>query len=424
MKKWNFKRVMLTAATVTAGLFLLAGCGGKKSSSSNGKVTIQYWNHWAADSGEGKWFQAKIEEYEKLHPNIKIKQTHVPINDYTGSKLTTAFATGNGPDMFSSSAGTINTFVDSGVAANLNDIFSKSMRKDYTKASLKAVTYKGKILAMPIEQDLVGLFYDKDLLDKNHMAVPKTWDELRADAKKLTTDKRSGIIFEPVKGAFENFIFEPLVWQQGGDLFKKNGDPNVDSKPVINALAFIRSMAKDGSLNLKPDRPGSDNATIGEGQTAFWWGGSFGVHDLETKYAKRNIQVAPLPIPEGGKPASVAGGWRLVANAQGKHLKETKAFMKWLFLDKSGDHALQYNTVARFSYSPRQSVLKRGSKIYQKGLRKVFTNEIYGTEKPEEAMSPKDADTVGDMIQNALFKMSASKAAKIAQAKMEENHKK
>ncbi|MCX2455897.1 ABC transporter substrate-binding protein [Lacticaseibacillus nasuensis] len=419
MKKWNFKRVMLTVATVTAGLFLLAGCGGKKSSDSKGKITIQYWNHWTPDAAEAKFFNAKIKEYEKLHPNIRIKQTNVPMNDYVGSKLTTAFATGKGPDVFSASAGTISNFIESGTAANLNDIFSKSMRADYNKSSLDAVTYKGKIIALPFEQDLVGLFYYKSALAEKNITPPKTWDELIRDAKELTTSKRAGVTFDPVKGAYETFLLMPFVWQTGSDFFTKSGKPNVDSKGVISALSLFKKFVTDGSANMKPNPGAADIANVGEGKTAFWIGGTFGIQGLEDKHNDKKVGVVPLPIPKGGKPASVGGGWRLVANSKSPHLKETKAFMKWLFLDKDGKHSIEYNTKAKFSYSPRKSVVAKAKSIYQKGLRAEFTNHVYGTERPEETMTAKQNDIIGDMIQNVLYKMSPKAAAKKAQAQLE-----
>ncbi|GCF93553.1 hypothetical protein NRIC_14440 [Enterococcus florum] len=74
----------------------------------------------------------------------------------------------------------------------------------------------------------------------------------------------------------------------------------------------------------------------------------------------------------------------------------------------------------KFSYSPRKSVIKEAEAIYQKGLRAEFTNEIYGTERPELSMDPKVADIIGDMIQQALYNTTPEEAAKEADSKLKD----
>ena len=41
--------------------------------------------------------------------------------------------------------------------------------------------------------------------------------------------------------------------------------------------------------------------------------------------------------------------------------------------------------------------------MFSKGLRAVFANQIYGTEKPEIRMPAEISSIIEDMVQNAMF---------------------
>jgi multiple sugar transport system substrate-binding protein len=86
---------------------------------------------------------------------------------------------------------------------------------------------------------------------------------------------------------------------------------------------------------------------------------------------------------------------------------------------------LKWGTEVKFAYSPRKSVVEAGKDIYSKGLRKVFTDEIYNSAIPEPRYPSEILDIVGDAMQNVMFKnISGADAAKEADAKITEFLKK
>ncbi|HCR82774.1 MAG TPA: hypothetical protein DIW07_05060, partial [Lachnospiraceae bacterium] len=181
--------------------------------------------------------------------------------------------------------------------------------------AINSVSVDGKILAAPFEQDLLGLYYNKDMLDAAGITPPTTWDEMIAAAKALTTSDVWGITYDLTKGAYGNFIFMPFVWQTGGDFFE--GDKSLLNTPeMIKALTMWKQMVDDGSANIKPSRFASDGAILADGETAMWIGGSWAITQYEKEYPDMNIGLVPLPIPDGGKPASAGGGWRLAVSSQ------------------------------------------------------------------------------------------------------------
>ncbi|WP_333791925.1 sugar ABC transporter substrate-binding protein [Muricomes intestini] len=419
-------RKMISLTCVVGVVLSLVACGGKKQNDSQAatdtsskKTQIKFWNHWGSETNEAKWFNDKIAEYEELNPDVEITQTNIPMEDYTGARLTTAFATGEGPDIFSASPGTLPAFTEADVLYDLSKYFSEDVLADFSEDAINSVSVDGKILAAPFEQDLLGLYYNKDMLDAAGITPPTTWDEMIAAAKALTTSDVWGITYDLTKGAYGNFIFMPFVWQTGGDFFE--GDKSLLNTPeMIKALTMWKQMVDDGSANIKPSRFASDGAILAEGETAMWIGGSWAITQYEKEYPDMNIGLVPLPIPDGGKPASAGGGWRLAVSSQSQVAEQAAKFVQWLFLDEDPTNAIQWNTEVKFSYSPRKSVIEQAEDIYQKGLRATFTNEIYGTEQPELSMEPEVSDIIGDMLQNAIFSMSPEDAAKEGDRKLTE----
>ena len=62
--------------------------------------------------------------------------------------------------------------------------------------------------------------------------MPKTWDELLEVAKKLTNDKRFGVLFETTPGYYQNFTWYPFMWQGGGEFQTTDGKSAFNSPGV------------------------------------------------------------------------------------------------------------------------------------------------------------------------------------------------
>ena len=148
--------------------------------------------------------------------------------------------------------------------------------------------------------------------------------------------------------------------------------------------------------------------------------GTWSVPTIEKQYADKNIKVVPLPIPAGGKPADVAGGWKFMVNAKGKFAADAAKFAAWAFADNV-DLPRKWTTEAKFAYSPRKSVVDAGREVFHKGLRAVFTDQVLGTDKPEIRMPAEASSIIEDMVQNAMFNKDydGQKAAMEAHQKME-----
>lgn len=411
-------------------LIVQAGCSSSSTSSGDGDLkdgkitTLKFWDFHS--EAEKKFFQDLVKEYNSLHKDkVKIEYTAFNQSDYTTTKLPVAFANEEGPDIFMVSPGDFTKYAESGIMADLDSYFPEGAKEDFLPAAIDAVTYDNKVLALPYELELLGLYYNKKMLADANVEVPKTWDELKAAAEKLTTDKVAGLVLPTDKGPYLNFIWYPFLWQQGGNVLNEEGTKSTFNSPeVAKALDYWGSFFQDGDAPSKLQYGPWDAANIGSGTAAMTIVGTWAIPVLENEYKDVEIGLAPIPTPDGGKAATDAGGWKMAVNSKSENVEEAAKFIMWCFAeDKS--RPLKWATEIKFAYSPRLSVIEEGEKIYGEGLRKVFTEEIYDSAIPEPRYGPEVVDAVGEAMQKVMFsKVKGEDAAAEAHKKIEEALKK
>jgi multiple sugar transport system substrate-binding protein len=388
-------------------------------SDSNGKEKIKL-TFWDFHSNEEQvFFEGLVKEYNSSQDKVEIEYSTFNQGEYTTTKLPTAFANEEGPDIYMISPGEFMKFAKAGIMADLTPYFPEGAKEDFLPASLDAVTYDGKIVALPFELELLGLYYNRDMLAQANVEVPKSWDELLNAARTLKTDEVAGLILPPDKGPYFNFIWYPFLWQLGGNVLSEDGTKSTFNSPeAAKALDFWGTFFKEGLSPSKLQIGPWDVENLGNKSAAMQVVGTWAINAVENRFADVPIEVAPLPIPEDGHPATDAGGWKFAVNARGKNVDEAAKFVMWAFASDPS-RALKWCTEVKFAYSPRKSVIEQGKDIYNKGLRKVFTEQIYETAIPEPRYPAEIMDAVGDAMQSVMFNnTSGADASKEADAKI------
>ena len=143
-----------------------------------------------ADNNENMLFQTWVDEWNAQNSEVQVELTLFPTSDYVaGPVLTTAFASGTGPDIFLISPGKFLQYAEGGIAADLTDLFTPEFEEDLQPAALEAITVDGVPYAVPFEQEPVALFYNQDLFDEAELAVPNTWEELLSGVGKRSKSR-------------------------------------------------------------------------------------------------------------------------------------------------------------------------------------------------------------------------------------------
>lgn len=418
MRGWKIVTIM----GITLSLLFQVGCSPSESGSNRKAAKVVELTFWDFQFDmHQELFQELVDEYNSIQDEVKIEySSHGNSTDYSNQKLPVAFANNEGPDIFMTSAGDFNKYADAGLMADLTPYFKEGVQEDFLPSTIDAVTYDEKILALPLEMELLGLFYNKKMLEAHNIKPPETWEELLDAARKLKTDKVAGLVLPTDKGPYLNFIWYPFLWQQGGDVLNEDGTQSTFNSPEVTAaLDFWGTFFKEGLAPSKLQEGAGDIDNLTNGTAAMQITGTWAISDLENKFSDFDAGLVPLPIPEGGTPSTAAGGWKLAVNANSEHVEEAAEFIMWAFGDDPSRPLKWAKT--KSAYPARKSVIEEGEEFYQKGLRKIFTNEIYETAVPEPRFGAEVVDAVGEALQMVMFSdATGEEAAQTAHKKIQD----
>lgn len=281
----------LMAVVVTGSLFV--GCGGSKETSAEGGKEITVWTK--VKDGEMKTIQEEAKAWgEKTGNTVKVLNDEGGFQDYLQ-----AANSSKGPDLYIGMPhDNLATFQEAGLLEEVPaDKFDKS--KYNSESVWSATAFEGKNYAVPMAQETVALFYNKDKVKE----VPKTMEEL------IEVAKKDGNGFQIDLGNF--YTTGGIVQTLGGYIF--GGEPG-------NLKADDIGLANDGSIKayqfladlvikhkLMPEDINGDIASTNfkEGKSTFYISGPWDVEQFEQ--AGLNFGVAPVPTIGGNDYKSFLG---------------------------------------------------------------------------------------------------------------------
>lgn len=260
-------------------------------------IDLEYWT-W----GDNDPVITMAKEYEKIYPNVKIKTVVQPWDDMW-KKLPLSLKGKDGPSVFNvhnSQHSILYPYMAS------YDIPIDDLKADFTNVDSHIINEK--IYYIDTAVNTGNIYYNKALWKEANLTekdIPKTWDDFRKVAKKLTKIENDKIIqagFNYNGAAGYNAMILGLNYQKGELLFK-------DDKTTVN---FDTNTTKENTQFLidlyEKDRVGSkdfgDDATMsfGNGQSAmvYRWGWMAG--ELDNKYPDIDYGVFPTPTPSEEEP--------------------------------------------------------------------------------------------------------------------------
>jgi multiple sugar transport system substrate-binding protein len=372
------RRDFLRGAAFAAGAAALAACGGgtgggqpaagggtSAPAQAGEVITLTQWYHQYGEAGTQEAVQRYAAEYSQVNPKVKINPVWVPGgNAYSTQKLPAALLTPEGPDVFEGSfpyAPTL-AMVRAGQIAPLDDLFTADVKKDFSPGDLASQTIEGKIYGVKMIDDMGMIYYRKSMLDAAGVKPPTTMDELIAAAKKLTSGKVKGLFVGNDNGV--SALYHIAVWSSGGD-FLVDQKIAFDNDNTVAAYQKVKELNDSGALLTGSPTDWWDPSALTQGLTAMQWVGLWAMPGIK-KAIGDDFGVIPWPaLNASGKPATFSGGWSQMVNAKGKHIEESKAFVKWLWIDNvknQQDWCLAYgfHVPPRISTAAAADVLKSG----------------------------------------------------------------
>jgi multiple sugar transport system substrate-binding protein len=377
--------------------------------------TLSFWQFYAPNgisNMQSKWFVDCVNAWNASH-DVKVELQYVPNSDYmNGSKLQTAFASGQGPDIFIISPGDFLRYYNGGVLTDLTPYMEEEAKKDFFPNVMQTREVDGKIYGLPMEVEPMAMYYsvkafeEAGLTDKD---VPTTWEGFLEVAKKLTKGNRFGCLFETTPGYYQTFTWYPFMWQGGGEIATADGKKSAyNSDGTIQALKFWQDSIKQNvaSRNYLGGGVWDVVANLASGYCAMQNVGIWAVSALRENAKDFKYGVFPLPVPPGGKPSSDLGGWAFVANAKGPDPETAAKFCVWALGSMQEDsiaRVVDWCIKTKSDVSPRKSALDKATAAggYDSGPMKLFKDVIFPSGRGEPRLAPEVYKAVSDSIQAA-----------------------
>lgn len=333
----------LLAGVLALGL-LTSACGGGSSDSAGGKTTITFANWADTEPATQPGVRALISDFEKAHPDIKVKSEPLSFTDIE-QRLLLQVRSGNAPDVAELAGNDTYATAETQALQPLDTLAGAAYEKSVIPAELQLGKVDGKLLAVPWTVGPVGLWYNKKVLKDagvDPSKPPTTWDALLADAKAVhkKNPKTIAIGLDSTNRTFGLDTNWPIIKSFGGQPFQ-GSQATASSAGVKSYLDFVRKIAKDGYTPVN-QKAGYFRQPAASDQVAFTVDGPY-LRSVVQSTAKLTDQqfldtwgVAPLPSTAGQQHYSAPTDHQLVLFKTSKHQQAAWEFMKFLSTSPEG----------------------------------------------------------------------------------------
>ena len=312
-----FSRLLIL---LLATIFTVTGCQIISNQKTSEVINLTLWQGVNPPPNRDV-LQKLVDKFNKTHTDIQVESLYVGQQDQQMPKILAAVVGNAPPDLLWFNPTIGGQLVELDALVQLDEMLDSSpIKEEIDKALFESMEYKSKIWSVPFATNNVGVFYRPSLFKAAGITqLPKTWDELRQVAKKLTRDTNGdgkidqhGMFLPLGKGEFTVFTWLPFMWGGGGELI--NGESQVaaavdisNNRGAVSALQFWRDLIADGSAVLSGPERGYETDALLAGKVAMQLTGPWTLGQLQAT----GVDFGVFPIPAGQRPATSIGGENL-----------------------------------------------------------------------------------------------------------------
>lgn len=345
------RKILALFALFIVGIAVFTGCSVGRQVNDNGVVTITL-SGWS-NLLEKQLLQKVIDEFEAKNPTIKVK--YDAIADQYMDVLKTRLIGETAADVFYLDALEAPGLISPGVLEPLNQYISQDFDlADFEPKLLDAFQRDGIIYGLPKDFSTLVLFYDKKaFVDAGLSQPPRTWDQLREYARKLTIDNNDGIerygfgiLPELARQAF-------VVEAFGGKLVDAEGKAAFASDKSLKGLQLLVDQYLNDKSAAQPSDVGTTSGSeiFGQGKAAMVIEGSWLISYLKDTFP--NLEYATAEVPTiNDKNGTMAYTVAYVMNKKSNHKLAAWKLIAYL----TGKQGMKSWTSGGFALPTRKSV--------------------------------------------------------------------
>jgi multiple sugar transport system substrate-binding protein len=311
MKRYGLLVILVVAVLVVAAW---STSSSKKSQKPFAGVTVNVLTFTGPQIAEP--LQRRAPDFEKL-TGAKINVVIVPFSDLYQKILTDAATGTNSYDAFVFDPQWMGDFVPPGYLEDLTSRVRADKKINWLDIAPFfrnfSATFKGRTYTVPLDGDFQMVYYRKDILKRDHVAPPATWDDYLAIAKRYQGKDLNG----DGKGDYGSCIAKKraaqaywFIYSVAGAFLQSQGTKqgaffNVNNmQPLTNNAGFARALDIYKETG-KYAPPSERNLDVGDTRGLFTSGrcalsmdwGDIGTLAIDPKTSRVQNKVGSLILP-------------------------------------------------------------------------------------------------------------------------------
>jgi multiple sugar transport system substrate-binding protein len=353
--------------------------------------------------------------FEHQHPGVTIKREAVPFVNLDATLLTQAGAH-DLPSLLASDNPFVAAMVATGQILPLNK-FKGFSAKGYYPAVIDEGLIGKNYYSLPVAgENSIALIYNIADLKAAGLTPPKTWAQLEADAKTLTTGGGaanggvSGFGITCDNGEDATWQWEPFFWGDGGKFTFSNigGTPGQQALSLYQTLLAPGGGGYDDGCSTYAQTPGETDDFIA-GKLAMMLNGPWNFPLFNGATPAENygqyFGVAPIPTESAGQKSVVPlGGEDWEVSKSGNKASQQLA---WEYIEGMQSPSEELNLANQFGYLPaRESVAKEFVKAAGPEWGVLATQTLYA--HPRTLGLGTKYNTISTAVWDAISAVSAT----------------
>jgi multiple sugar transport system substrate-binding protein len=211
-------------------------------------VTVEYWNLFGG--GDAEFMDEIVAEFNAAHENIEVDVTRLEWEEYY-TKLKTATASGNGPDIAISHVTRVKELADEGLIVPLDELGAAVgiSWNEYNQNILNGAKIDGEIYAVPLDTHPLVLYYNKDFLREADLlaedGTPKmdgTFMDFLGKLKSDSSAKYPMTNWTKLTAEGHYRVWWSLYNQLGGSPVVTGKELTIDKAKAVEAIEYMQEL--------------------------------------------------------------------------------------------------------------------------------------------------------------------------------------
>jgi N-acetylglucosamine transport system substrate-binding protein len=351
----------VSAFSISALALSLAACSDSKTSTnkdgneSKGNTELDVAVFEGAYGSD--YWKAVAEKFMDENPGTKINITSNPkIGDLIRPKI----VAGDPPDLIylnsADPSGVTQALIDENGIEEITDIFDRkvpgedvTIREKLVEGTLEsgfmAPYGDGKVYLAPYNYNLMGLWYNKKLFEKENIETPKTWDEFFDYTEVAKKYDRALFTYQGIYPGYLEEIMVPAIYNRGGqealDQFLKydpefwKSDVAIDVLKLYEVLGTKENALMKGTIALNHTQ---SQTSFMQGDAMFIPNGNWFETEMENAPTEDEFEFGFLGVPafnDGEKLTAQTSIEQIYIPKKADNKDLAKDFLTYLYTDES-----------------------------------------------------------------------------------------